>query len=526
MKRLHSVQKRFWLFFFAIIIIPNVLEEVISRIFSLQFTNHVWYEVLDTAFMLVFAVPVFLYLIKQSDRYAGELVYQLTENKKIIKEIETKNNELTQSANTDYLTRLRNRRNLFYTLDHQVLKERHMKTGILFIDLDRFKIINDTMGHLYGDLFIKEVAYRLEDFLSDNCLLFRHGGDEFIIVVPDTDEKQCESLAEEIQGLFENHFSFNGEEIFTTVSIGISIFPEHGENAETLLKHADKAMYSAKERGGNTFCLYSLADEKADIRQMKLENGLRTSIEQGQLHVHYQPIIHLQTRRVAGLEALLRWEHPEFGNVSPAEFISIAEKNGAIIPIGKWVLETACKQLKEWQSDWPDLCVAVNVSTRQIYEKGFSESVETILKEVGISPSNLTLEITESLMQNHNFSTHVFKELKEIGVHLSIDDFGTGYSSLSVLSSSQIDRLKIDQSFTQEMLSHDKTESIVKTIIDMGTNLDLELIAEGIETQEQEHALREFGCQYGQGYYISRPLPPEKLRLYLVKMADVRKHIH
>ncbi|MBD7985344.1 EAL domain-containing protein [Sporosarcina sp. Sa2YVA2] len=511
-----SVQKRLWLFFFAIIIIPNALEEVITRLFSLHFTNVMWYEVLDTVIMLFFSVPVFLYLIKQSDRYAGELEYQLIENEKIIEEIEMKNKELIYAANTDHLTQLPNRPNLFYALDHHVLTGLSEKVGILFIDLDRFKIINDTMGHLYGDLFLKEVADRLKSHLPAAHQLFRHGGDEFIIVVPDSDEEECEKFAKAILVLFETPFAFKGEELFTTVSIGISVFPDHGKNAETLLKHADKAMYCAKAHGGNTSCLYSLLDGESDVRQMKLENGLRTSIENEQLQIVYQPIINLQTTRVAGLEALLRWEHHELGNISPAEFIPIAEKNGMIITIGKWVLETACRQLGEWQSDgFSELCMAVNVSTRQIYEKGFSESVKVILEETGVNPSKLTLEITESLMQDHNFSTHVFKELKEIGVQLSIDDFGTGYSSLSVLSSSQIDRLKIDQSFTQGMLGDGKTQSIVKTIIDMGANLDLELIAEGIETQEQEETLRQFGCQYGQGYYISRPLSAEKVDMYL-----------
>ena len=248
---------------------------------------------------------------------------------------------------------------------------------------------------------------------------------------------------------------------------------------------------------------------------MKLENGLRTSIENEQLYLVYQPIIHLQTKRVVGLEALLRWEHAELGSISPAEFIPVAEKNGMIIPIGKWVLETACRQLKEWHSELPDLCIAVNVSTRQIYEENFADTVKKTLDDSGVAASKLTLEITESLMQNHNFSNRIFKRFKEIGVNLSIDDFGTGYSSLSVLSSLQIDRLKIDQSFIQQMLEHEKTGSIVKTIIDMGNNLDLELIAEGIETQEQEEALRECGCQYGQGYHISKPFPPEEMFRFL-----------
>ena len=507
---------RFWLCTIAIIIIPNMLEVIFFRLFNMQFENPIWYEVIETTAILTLAIPIFIFLFKKVNRYENELEFQLMENEKAIAEIGLKNLELSYSAANDYLTDLPNRAQLFNTLDRIITTSQFEKTGIFFIDLDRFKVINDTMGHLYGDIFIKLVSKRLRNRLSDDIMLYRHGGDEFIILAPHSDLTEYEKIAKEVVDAFNEPFSISGDEIFTTVSVGISIYPDHGKNTETLLKNADKAMYSAKEEGGNTYCFYSSKEAEGDIRKMKLENGLRTAIENEQLTLHYQPVVDLQTSKIIAVEALLRWEHPELGFLSPIEFIPIAEKTGAIIPIGKWVLETACRQVKQWQAiGFHDLSVAVNASIRQVNEKGFPMAVENILHETQLNPGFLDIEITESLMQNDTISGVVFKQLKAIGVKISIDDFGTGYSSLSVLSYLPIDRLKIDRSFVKDMLEHSKTDSIVRTIIDMGNHLDMKLVAEGIEEEEQREALRQYGCHFGQGYLISRPLPARELEVLL-----------
>ncbi|WP_248511866.1 bifunctional diguanylate cyclase/phosphodiesterase [Sporosarcina sp. NCCP-2222] len=504
---------RLWIFILAVIIVPNMLEELLSQIFKWKFDNDLWYEIVDTTVFLIFATPIFIYLINRMDVYARRLEYQLVVNSRVSDQLRRMNDELSYNANHDDLTMLPNRRQLFRKLD-QITNEDRVN-AVLFLDLDRFKVINDTMGHLYGDIFIRQVAKRLREHLPQTFEVFRHGGDEFVVLLNHTNQYEAEGISADLLSIFSEPFIINGEEIFTTASIGVSLFPKDGRDAETLLKNADKAMYESKEKGGNTYSFYSAQTAVGDVRKMKLENGLRTAVDSGRLELHFQPIVKLSTERMEGVEALIRWNHPELGFIPPNEFISIAEKTGAIIPIGKWVLEAACSQVKAWQlAGHPHLSVAVNVSIRQINEPGFVEFIEDVLKRTGLSPDHLDIEITESLMQNDESIT-ILNELKKIGINISMDDFGTGYSSLSILGYLPIDRLKIDQSFTQDMLQHPHTKSIVKTIIDMGRNLGLTLVAEGIEEETQAQALREFGCDYGQGYFYNRPLTADQMEAWL-----------
>ncbi|QTD40673.1 bifunctional diguanylate cyclase/phosphodiesterase [Sporosarcina sp. Te-1] len=504
---------RLWVLILAVIILPNAMEELLSQMFKWEFDNVIWYEIVDTAVFVVFAAPIFAYMIKRMDLYAHQLEHQLAVNSKASEQLKLMNEELSYNAYHDDLTLLPNRRQLFRKLD-QSTKEDDV-SAVLFLDLDRFKVINDTLGHLYGDIFIRQVGKRLRDRLPQNYKVFRHGGDEFIVLLKNTNRFDAERMASNLLTLFSEPFIVNEEEIFSTASIGICLFPEDGKDAETLLKNADKAMYASKEKGGNTYSFYSAKTAVGDVRKMKLENGLRTAVDSGQLELHYQPIINLFTNRTEAVEALIRWHHPELGFIPPNEFITIAEKTGAIIPLGKWVLETACGQVKDWQqAGFPNMSVAVNVSIRQINEPGFVEFVKDVLRRTGLSPAFLDIEITESMMQNDE-SIIILHELKKIGIKISIDDFGTGYSSLSVLGYLPIDRLKIDQSFTQEMLRHPHTNSIVKTIIDMGRNLGLTLVAEGIEEETQAQALQNFGCNFGQGYFYNRPLTVDQMQACL-----------
>ncbi|MED4454488.1 putative bifunctional diguanylate cyclase/phosphodiesterase [Metabacillus fastidiosus] len=505
---------RLWIFILAVIIIPNIIEESLNMIFHFKFNHTIWYEVVDTVIVLVIAAPIFTYLIKRMDDYSNQLEEQLIKNSEITKQLKIKNEQLNHQAYYDYLTGLPNRFMLFENLNRFIanMDSQKKQMAIMFIDLDRFKTINDTLGHISGDYLIQQVAKRLRKSIPEEDFVYRHGGDEFIILLEETDKEQYTKIASSILDLFSSPFSVNNERLFTTASIGISIYPFHGEDAETLIKNADTAMYEAKERGKNTYQLYNSEPDDKIIRRMKLENGLRTVLENNELSIYYQPQVNLRTGKIKGVEALLRWHHPELGFIPPDEFIPLAEETGAIISIGEWVLETACKQAKSWQmSVFPSLCVSVNVSIRQIKEDNFVDIVSNILQKSELEPSYLELEITETLMQNIDTSLTIFNQLKKLGVQISIDDFGTGYSSLSLLAHLPIDYLKIDRSFTNNMLEHSNTISIVKTIINMGRNLNLKIVAEGIEEERQELFLSQHGCHIGQGYYYSRPIPVEEL---------------
>ncbi|HLO12524.1 MAG TPA: GGDEF domain-containing phosphodiesterase, partial [Pseudoneobacillus sp.] len=313
----------------------------------------------------------------------------------------------------------------------------------------------------------------------------------------------------------------NNQDFYVTPSIGISLYPLDGEDEETLIKLADIAMYVAKEQGKNNFQFYSSQLNGLSSRKMDLENGLRKAIEQNQFQLYYQPQFELATGKIVGIEALIRWQHPEHGLISPIEFISLAEETGLIVPMGKWILETACRQNKEWQdAGFAAVPIAVNISVRQLQDDNFVEVVTKTLSQIGLDPKYIELEITESIMQNIEKSTVILNELKKHGVKISIDDFGTGYSSLSYLNHLPIDNIKIDKSFVDDIIKHSNQGAIVKTIIDMGHNLNFNVIAEGIETEEQVRFLKEHRCKVGQGYFYSRPLPPESIKEMLIKTGS------
>ena len=316
------------------------------------------------------------------------------------------------------------------------------------------------------------------------------------------------------QNEFSNEFSIpfevNGDEFYVTPSIGISIYPLDGRDEEALIKNADTAMYQAKDRGKNTFQFYSNNLDGISTWKMKLENWLRRALEQNQMALHYQPQFDLRTGKIVGVEALIRWNHPEYGYIAPSEFIPLAEETGLIVPLGKWILREAFEQRKAWMdAGYEDFPIAVNVSVRQFQDENIIPFISEMIEEVGLEANYLELEITESLMQNLDNSTIILNQLKDLGVQLSVDDFGTGYSSLSYLKHLPIDKIKIDKSFVDDIISHSNQGMMVKTIIDMGMNLKFSVIAEGIETEEQVKFLTRNACQIGQGYYYSKPLSAE-----------------
>ncbi|MEH7437700.1 EAL domain-containing protein [Neobacillus drentensis] len=418
----------------------------------------------------------------------------------------------------DTLTGLPNRNRFRHHLNDALNKQEENKMlAVLFLDLDRFKIINDTKGHNTGDIVLQRVADRLEMTVKQEGMVSRQGGDEFIILLEDIDKERAALVAQRILYEFSKPIEVNNQEFFVTPSIGISLYPFDGLDEETLIKNADTAMYQAKERGKNNFRFYSSNLNGNSIRKMELENALRKALEKNQLTLHYQPQVSLATGEIVGIEALVRWNHPDHGFIAPSEFIPLAEETGLIVPIGKWVLWEACKQRKAWENaGFKDFPIAVNVSVRQFEDDHFIEYISTILEEVGLQANHLELEITESIMQNLENSTNILNQLKELGVLLSMDDFGTGYSSLSYLKHLPIDKIKIDKSFVDDIIYHSNQGMMVKTIIDMGMNLNFIVIAEGIETEEQLSFLKNNACEIGQGYLFSRPVPADNLEEYLI----------
>jgi diguanylate cyclase (GGDEF)-like protein/PAS domain S-box-containing protein len=395
---------------------------------------------------------------------------------------------------------------------------------LLFLDLDNFKSINDTLGHDSGDAFLKQIAIRLSACMRETDTISRLGGDEFLILLPDL--SQAEDAVPILAKLMEQMqlpFYADGHEISTSVSMGVTIFPEDGTSFESLLKKADMAMYKAKGDGRNTYRYFDDAMDVEAIEHQFIRNGLRRALERNEFVLHYQPQIDLTSGAIVGVEALIRWNHPQLGMVSPARFIPVSEESGLIVPIGDWVLREACRQAMAWQRDGlPELCMAVNLSAVQFKRGSVERSVIHALEESRLNPALLELELTESiLIQNVEGVLDCVKRLKLLGVKLSIDDFGTGYSSLSYLKRFDIDKLKIDQSFVRDLGTDPDDAAIVRAIIQMARSLSLRTIAEGVETADMLHQLRVFGCDEAQGYYFERPMSADAVASYIRQAKTV-----
>jgi diguanylate cyclase (GGDEF)-like protein/PAS domain S-box-containing protein len=448
----------------------------------------------------------------------GELV---DFNSILIDITERKHAEMTinQMAYFDELTGLPNRNGFMETFE-QKMNEVDLKQGnlaLLYLDLDRFNVLNDTLGHSFGDLLLQKVADLLKSTVAGKGQVFRRGGDEFLILLEFKDAAEVRTVAEEIICSFTKPFLLSGKEVFTTPSIGISLYPGNGSDSDTLLKRADAALYQAKDRGRNTYQFFTEQHDGKMERRLNLEHGLRKALKKNELFLVFQPQVQFHTNKIAGVEALLRWNKDSEGIISPGEFIPIAEDTGMILPIGEWVLKNACMQGSKWhQNGFDDLLISVNISVRQLLEESFVDRVESILIETHFPASSLELEITESTtMESMEETLPVLNRLREKGIRISIDDFGTGYSSLTYLRQLPVDTLKIDKMFIDDILTDPKAGAIVKTIIDMGHNLSFHVIAEGIESCKQIDFLIEQGCMYGQGYHLFKPLKPEELEKYL-----------
>ncbi|MDK9724981.1 MAG: EAL domain-containing protein [Sterolibacteriaceae bacterium MAG5] len=427
---------------------------------------------------------------------------------------------LHRLAHFDALTGLPNRLLFTDRLQHALVQARRSESlvGLLFIDLDRFKLVNDTLGHRNGDLLLQEAAHRLAGAVRAQDTVARLGGDEFTVILPDlTSPAGGANVAEKIIEAMAAPFRLQGRDVFIGASVGIAVYPMSGDEAETLIKHADIAMYRAKEAGRNTYQYYRPGHEEPSRDVFELEHGLRHALERGELSLVYQPEVAIETGQVVTVEALLRWHHPTRGNIPPAEFIPVAEDSGLIGAIGDWVLRQACAQNKAWQdSGLPPVRIAVNLSVRQLRNVRFAERVAEILDETGLAAEWLEVELTESMIMQYAKDTMgILWQLRSMGVRISIDDFGTGYSSLSYLKRLPVDSLKIDRSFVEGIDTDANDQAISNAIIALANSLNLRVVAEGVETEQQLWFLRDHACCDAQGYFFSQPVDAQKLSSFL-----------
>lgn len=406
-------------------------------------------------------------------------------------------------------------------------REQARKLTLLFLDLDDFKVVNDTLGHHVGDVLLKEVAEKLSACIRQGDAVYRVGGDEFAMILPNMDRENAVIVAEKFIRALSQPLNIEGHTLYVSTSIGISMFPQDGADTTTLLRNADAAMYSAKERGKNTFRYFSEEMHEKSSLRLALEGDLRLALERHEFEVNYQPIVALETGEVVAVEALLRWQHPEKGMIGPHTFIPLAETTGLIVPIGEWVLRQACTDAHAWHAQGHDVQVSVNLSGRQFREEPLIDTILTILLETGLDPSMLMLEITESVLMEHAEATVArLYRLKDKGIYLSIDDFGTGYSSMTYLKRFPVAKLKIDQSFIRDIPEDSEDVAITTATIQMAHGLKLRVVAEGIETRAQADFLRQRGCDMGQGYLFSRPVSFAALMEYLQAHPTRANEIH
>lgn len=423
--------------------------------------------------------------------------------------------EIQQLINYDTLTGLPNRNLLHERITHSIAKAAPLKqiVGLLFIDLDRLKNVNETLGHRAGDYLLKSVAKRLLGCIRDSDTLARLGSDEFVIVMNSvTNEEGLSNAAKKILSIIAEPFDGDDDEIYITATIGISVYPLDGDDGHLLLKHADLAMYQAKELSRNSFNFFSQEMNSKALERLMLENSMRKALEREEFFLVYQPQVDVRNGKIVGMEALLRWQHPDMGLLGPDRFICLAEETGFIVPLGEWVLQKACRQNKAWQmAGLPPVRVAVNLSARQFGQQRLDETISSILFETGLAPEWLELEITESaIMKNADGNIDMLRKLKEMGIALAVDDFGTGYSSLSYLKHFPISRLKIDRSFVRDITTNSDDAAIAEIIIAMSQMLKLNVIAEGVETRAQMGFLSFHNCVEMQGYLFSRPVLAEQ----------------
>lgn len=423
----------------------------------------------------------------------------------------------------DTLTDLPNRRLFVDRLRKEVYQAKRFQSqlAVMFLDVDRFKQINDSWGHEVGDVILAEIAKRIKQCLGSNDVVARLGGDEFTILLPHISGRhEVDQVAQKIRDRLEEPLEVNGRQHNLSCSMGIAVFPSDGREADELLKRADMALYFVKERGRNGFEFFHPSIEEKSLERILLENELRKAMEHEHFHIDYQPKYALPTGKLVGAEALVRWNHPELGRIPPNKFIPIAEETGLIVPIGEWILRRACEQNRAWQAQgYPPFRISVNLSVRQFYQPDLVEKIREILEDTGLDPQWLELEITESIFADMDNAVPILQTIRDLGVHISIDDFGTGYSSFSYVKHLPVDTLKIDASFIRDVHTNKESQAIVRAILTIAQTLHLNVIAEGVEREEQLAFLHEEGCSEGQGYLFSKPIPRQDIEALLKASA-------
>jgi len=454
------------------------------------------------------AIWVGLTIASKRDR-SGACLYDIS----VVEDISSRKRaeeRIQYLATHDGLTGLPNRLMFMQLLGLSIeTARRYGRTlAVLFIDLDRFKVINDTLGHEAGDVLLREIGVRLRECLRAADVVARLGGDEFVVLLQEVDQARAAAVSRDILGVVMKPVVILGQECRVTASIGICLYPDGGQDDQSIMKNADMAMYLAKEEGKNNFQVFTSGMKPQSIERLSLETNLRRALELNELSLHYQAKLSFKSGEITGVEALLRWHNPELGSVSPVRFIPLAEETGLIVPIGTWVLRTACAQTVAWQKEGlPPVCLSVNLSMRQLADEGLVSEIESVLAETGLAPELLELEVTEStIMHNAERAVRVLTAIKQLGVRLAIDDFGTGYSSLAHLKRFPIDTLKVDRSFIREVPNDAEDRAIAEAIIAMGKTLSLTVVAEGVETPEQQAFLSDRLCDEMQGYHFSTPV--------------------
>jgi diguanylate cyclase (GGDEF)-like protein len=494
---------------------------------QLKFTNEVMFEyMIDTIIGMASAGVGSLLIFTINKNALQKAESEIEKNRELNRTLEQKVLERTQElkvsmeevqylATHDTLTGLPNRSMFSQRLNYAIkTAQRYQRQfAVLFIDLDRFKVINDTMGHEAGDQLLKEIAARLKQPLRAVDVVGRLGGDEFVILIEEVnDSNNIATVAHKILTSIIKPITLMGQETRITASIGICMYPKDAEDEQSLMKNADIAMYLAKEEGKNNYQFYSKDIQSKSLEYLSIETNLRFALERKELSLHYQAKVDCKTNAITGVEALLRWQNPYLGSVTPTQFIPVAEETGLIVPMGRWVLKTACAQNVAWQKrGLPFVCMSVNLSRRQLTDDNLIDDISTALNDSGMAPNLLELEITESMiMHNPALIISILAKIKSMGVRLAIDDFGTGYSSLAKIQRFPIDTLKIDRSFIRNIAKDADDKTITEAIIAMGKTLSLTVVAEGVETAEQMNFLKEHSCDEMQGYYFSKPVVPEQ----------------